>query len=319
MAGSLRAVLLLAALAVPLIGGSGAGGITYIPPNSSNVKWWLGTWDTNFGKLFFADTYRAKSDVPDANGDPQYYWSGSGSWTMPDGKTVSFKGAFDARDHLTWQGCYTTYVKGRGSVCYPMLLYGSESGHRITHGYWKPCFIPESCKDHHPWTGTRNGREWRMGFRFTQRGFPDGEHTIRTQTGGAGTIVWPSSPVGAGRRPHGSTKDRGMAVHGSALFSIDEIDTGNLTITLEVKRGYLNTYATPHEQSAQMTLEGNVTSSNDPKCNRGNAGTIVLYDRPPGKPDRIFLNIGGCRLESWTSTDPNRVRVVLERPAPARG
>src|SRR5436305_12529142 len=101
-----RAITLAMAIAATalLTGGGGAGGVTYVPPNATNVRWWLGSWDTNFGKVFFADVYRARSDVPDANGNPQYYWAATGSWTMPGGKNVTFSGAFDARDHLTFQG-----------------------------------------------------------------------------------------------------------------------------------------------------------------------------------------------------------------------
>src|SRR3954471_2305442 len=172
------AVAVVTALAVTLAlgggGGDDAGAVQHIPPNAKNVRWWLGSWDTNFGRVFFQEIYRAKSEYPGPNNEVQYYWRVEGTWGMLSGKRVNFHGAIDSRYHLVYQGCYETQLAGNGQVCYPMLMYGNAATDRINHGYWKPCFLPENCKAHHPWTGDRKSREYRAGFRFTQRGIPDG-------------------------------------------------------------------------------------------------------------------------------------------------
>lgn len=286
-----------------------APGVTHVPPNAKNVRWWLGTWETNFGSLFFADIYRAKSDVPGPNDEPQYYWSVQGRWTMPGGRQARFHGAIDQRDHLVFQGCYE--AKGPSGPCYPMLMYGDDATDRIAHGYWKPCFLPENCRAHHPWHGDRKSHEWRAGFRFTQRGLPDGHTIIRTQTGGAGTLAWGSAPVA-------TVGDPGIAVHGSMLFTQDEIpDAPQLNVTVELRRGHFNSFGSRRDPARKATLEGLVTRSNDPHCTAGLYAAVVLDDRPEGKPDRIQLRIDGCRTEHWTSADPQRVNVHLELPKKA--
>lgn len=298
-----RALLALVLTATAALAAAPAGGRS-VPPTAQNVRWWLGTWDTNFGRLFFRDVYRARSDYPGPHDEVQYYWRAEGLWTMPDGRARLFHGAIDGRDHLVFQGCYQVGQDCRN----PMLMYGNESRDRIAHGFWKACPLATNCPSHHPWQGERKARRWRIGFRFTQRGLPDGHTTIRTQTGGAGTLVWPQAPIA-------TPNDPGKAVHGSTLLTIDEVPGAEpLSVTVELRRGFVKGYGPRRDPTPTLVLEGVVAASNDPHCRPGQYAAATIADRSAGKPDRIELRIDGCRTEHWTSADRNRVSVHVEDP-----
>jgi len=97
-----------------------------------------------------------------------------------------------------------------------MLLY--RVGEKERGGFWKACFLPESCTDHQHLTGQKTGGvEGRVQLHPARHS--DGQRVIRTQTGGAGIILFDESPV-ANRKGGGS---RGRNTPGSQVFHIDEI------------------------------------------------------------------------------------------------
>jgi hypothetical protein len=233
-------------------------------------------------------------------------------WAWPKHGWVALKGTPTGKGYDTvepcWLGPYSLEVPhATGKACYPMLLYrygdDEERG-----GFWKACFLPENCKDHHHLHGSKGGPVWKAGFRFLQKGRPDGHTTIRTQTGGAGTLIFNSSPVA---QPKNGT--RGRAVPGSAVFNIDEIPGGeNLSLNVGLKEGVFYSFALKRQT---LALTGLVSSSNDPHCKPEAAyANFTLSEGHGGGPDQIKLSIHGCRNEQWTSTDPARVSVHLERP-----
>src|SRR5204863_2551969 len=103
------------------------------------------------------------------------------------------------------------------------------------------------------------GSVWKAGFSFTQRGIPDGQKVIRTQTGGAGIILFDESPV-ANRKGGGT---RGRTTPGSQVFHIDEIPGGpNLNNSFQLKEGRYITFG----RKPTLVMAGLVTSSDDPHC-----------------------------------------------------
>lgn len=284
----------------------------------AGARAWLGSWTTNFGALLFYDL--SYTDVTwDHTGAEvstcveyrhcEYHWLLRGMWRWPGHGWVPLKGTPTGTDDGTlepcWLGPFSLEVPGsRGNACYSMLLYRFGDAER--GGFWKACFLPENCTDHHHLHGAKHGPAWVSGFRFTQRGRPDGHTTIRTQTGGAGSVIWDEGPV-ANR--HGGT--RGHAAPGSGLFAIDEISGAqNLHITVELREGR-RVFEGLHRE--QLVLAGLITSSDDPHCRPGKLAGLWLTDGQRGLPDRIRLSISGCREEQWTSTDRARVSVHIDR------
>ncbi len=187
-----------------------------------------------------------------------------------------------------------------------MLLY--RVGEAERGGFWKACFLPEICTDHHHLHGAKTGSVWTAGFRFLQRGRPDGHTTIRTQTGGAGTLIFDVSPIA--QRKNGT---RGRAVPTSAAFHIDEIPGGeNLSFDVGLREGSFFSFGRDRQT---LALTGLVTTSNDPHCKPEAAyANFILSESYRGGPDQIKVSISGCRNEQWTSTDHTKVSVHLERP-----
>jgi hypothetical protein len=287
------------------------------PPAAARA--WLGHWKTNFGDVIFysltwTDNIMDNSGTESSTcalGQCHYHWFLRGMWAWPKHGWVTLKGTPTGRDYDTlepcWLGPYNLDVPGApGKACYPMLLY--RVGEAERGGFWKACFLPENCTDHHHLNGAKTGPVWTSGFRFFQRGRPDGHTTIRTQTGGAGTLIFDSDPI-AGRR----NATRGRAVPTSAVFHLDEIPGGeNLSLNVRLREGAFFSFA--HDRPT-LAVSGLVTSSNDPRCKPEAAYVnFILSEGSGGGPDQIKLSISGCRNEQWTSTDSTKVSVHLERP-----
>lgn len=264
---------------------------------------WLGTWETNFGRIVVHRVYRKKSETPDANNRPQYYWAAEGSWTTDTGDSRTIVGALLERNGFdTMGGCWKPSPEP--TSCARILMFRSDD--RITGGYWKTC--RDYCKSHHPFKGTRTHGVWLLGWRLRQRGRPDGHKEIKTQTGGAGSL----------QSPDRHFNDRAEAVDGSRVFHIDEIAEGdNQRIDVRIDNGSLYSSVS----TLRLELQGRVTSSQNDRCPAGSGVIVVLVDERTGRPDRVAF--GGRKndpeghpdclvAESWTSTDPQRVSVHID-------
>lgn len=288
------------------------------PP--AGARAWLGHWETNFGKLIFYDlSYTdvgwdntGKEYSTCASGGCHYHWLLRGMWSWPEKpglrKWVTVKGTPTGTNYDTIEPCWLgpfslDLANAPGDACFAMLLYRNQD--KEQGGFWKACFLQETCTDHHHLSGQKTGPVWRAGFRFTQRGIPDGQKVIRTQTGGAGTILFDSSPVPNQR----GTGTRGRTTPGSQVFHIDEIPgSPNLSLSFRLVEGrYIRLGRAP-----TLALAGVVTSSNDPHCRFEAPIGVTITDGQRGGASQIKLS--GCRVEQWTSADPNRVSVHLDKP-----
>lgn len=299
--GSVLPLLLVCLIA----GALAADALGRTPPRSSNVHRWLGLWETNYGKLRFFDTYRAASLSPDAQGRTQYYWALDGTWTGAFKGTRDVHLAIDPRDVESAGGCGYTPAAEKDSLCGSMQLYRKRS--RITSGFWNDCRLV--CANHHPVRGTQRDGAYLVGFRFTQRGLPDGHTTIRTQTGGAGTGVF-IGDVNPDEREYTS----GRASHNTQVIAIDEIPDA-----VDLRLGMRMEFASLDRSSAspRLTLSGKIESSNDPHCPIGARVTVRLTEGARSAPDQVTLASAGCRKERWTSADPNRVSVRIANASTA--
>ena len=236
---------------------------------------------------------------------------------------VVIKAAIDPKQPNSLEPCWVGpravfYGPGyAGDECNFMLLY--RHGDQEQGGGWKTCPLEGSgpnCADHHYLHGqkvaqhTGQGGLWKVGFRFTQKGKPDGHQVISTQTGGAGSIMFPENP---------NKEHVGFAADGSLVFHIDDLGAApepQFTITLQ--KGVYNFDG----QRGQTTLfmSGEVTTSNTAQCGLGADVTITLVRRHNrSHPDALKLlgsgNDTSCPTrETWTSTDKNRVNVKIEQP-----
>ena len=139
----------------------------------------------------------------------------------------------------------TSAAVEKNSLCGSMQIYRTRS--RITGGFWNDCRLV--CRNHHPFKGTQTEDAYLVGFRFTQRGRPDGHTTIRTQTGGAGSGVF------IGPNPDERPFSSGRATHGTKVFTIDEIP-GAVDLRLGVR---MNFAAVTHDDEyGHMTLTGQI-------------------------------------------------------------
>ena len=282
---------------------------------------WLGAWNGNFGQLYFYDleysdvtwdSSGAEMSTCDVYGKCRRGWLLRGMWHWPKHKWVTVKGyptgTGDATLEPCWIGPFSLEVPGsKGDACYSMLLYRHGTDEE-RGGFWKACFLPENCTDHHHLHARRTGPAFSAGFRFTQRGFPDGHSAIRTQTGGAGTLVWDTYPFAAE-----NDGTRGLAAPGSAVFNLDEIPGGtNLQLHATLLEGSFGSNGAHRRR--RLFLNGHLTSSNDPHCKAGQLVGITLTQGSGGVPDQIKLRIPGCREETWTSSDSQRVAVHITAP-----
>jgi hypothetical protein len=326
-------MVVLAASAVGLVTAPGGGAKPTAP---AGVREWLGDWKTNFGEIWFSsltytDTVWNRSSGAEVSScqayrDCQYGWVLRGLWHWPGHDWVPLKAKFapnaQPKDYNSmepcWLGPYSLEVPGNsGNACYAMLLF--KYGEEERGGFWKACFLEENCKDHHYLHGQKvaehNGESglWKVGFSFLQRGKPDGHNVITTQTGGAGTMIFPENPSGVGH---------GQATEGSLVFHVDNLGAApepQYTITL--LRGKV-TYERDRGELLQTILRmtGIVSSSNDGRCHVGAQVRVELDERHrAGHPSVIALEGSQfppfCAVnETWTSTDKSRVSVHVSRP-----
>lgn len=307
-------VVAAVAAALALAGSTTASGA---PARPAGASAWLGEWETNFGKLIFYDlSYtdvgwdnQGREYSSCAQGACRYHWLLRGIWNWPTGKTwVTIKGTPVGKDYDTLEPCWlgpfsVDLPNAPGDACYAMLLF--RNGDKEQGGFWKACFLPELCTDHHHLSGQRTGPVWRAGFRFTQSGIPDGHRVIRTQTGGAGTILFGSYPV---PNPKGRGT-RGRTTPSSQVFHIDEIPgASNLKLSFQLKEGRYLTLG----RKRTLTMAGIVTQSDGPTCHPGSLIGVVITDGQRGGASQIKL--AGCRNEQWTSADSSRVSVHVDLP-----
>jgi hypothetical protein len=287
--------LVVCLLAGPLL----VNALARTPPRASNVHRWLGLWETNYGKLRFFDAYRAASESPDAQGRTQYYWALDGTWTGSFKGTRAVHLGIDPRNVESAGGCGYTPAAEKNSLCGSMQLYRTRS--RITSGFWNDCRLV--CANHHPWHGTQKESAYLVGFRFTQRGLPDGNTTIRTQGGGAGNAVFIGDD-----NPDESNYKSGRATHGTQVIVIDEIPEA-----VDLRLGIRMEFASIDHggPSTRLSLSGKIETSNDPHCPVGARATVRLTEGAGRAPDQVTLASTGCRKERWTSTDPSRVKVRI--------
>lgn len=291
-----------------------AGSVGHTPPDQTNVRSWLGVWRTNFGRLEFSNPRLIHCEGDGcqfASGGTTEWklslrWSGAGS---PDpGGSVDVEGQIDNRDYQSFQGFFglTSGPSGQTEDV-PVLIY--RTGRRITGGYWKPCPLSATCTDHHPFRGMETAPAWVVGFRFTQKGPPEGQRVISTQTGGAGSLIYPSSPGPSSRAD----------ILGATVFHVDDVPGApalHYTVTADSGE-FIETH---QGRVFNLDLSGPVTASNDPRCPAGPRSTLVILTREGGGlPNHISVRPtegSGCNrpVETWQSTDSSRVSVHIERP-----
>ncbi len=295
--------LVVAAAGLVASPGNGASAV-HVPPTAANVETWLGVWHTNFGTLHFYDAYRVKVDTFGIPGNPDHVWRVDGIWAPPGKRLRHIHGIVDSRDYQSIGGCWGPNVDGNPCSASNILIF--RHGHQIYDGYWKQC-LPCNYGEHgHPWRGERVHGDWVAGFRFTQRGRPDGHTVIATQTGGAGKLIF-DPPLRVGTL--------GFATTGSGAFHIDEVPGApHLTLTIKFTRGTIRAVSFNHRRT--LELVGKVTATNDPrKCAQSEVNMRITEGVPtPGRgtiPDRIALATG-CFREQWTSADRRRVNVHIE-------
>ena len=158
--------------------------------------------------------------------DCRYHWLLRGMWSWPEKprqrKWVTIKGTPTGKGYDTvepcWIGPFSLEVPSdTGDACYPMLLY--RAGEKERGGFWKACFLQELCTDHHHLSGHKTGPVWKAGFSFTQRGIPDAQRVIRTQTGGAGIILFDEAPVANRKGPAREAEPRRAARYSTSTRS----------------------------------------------------------------------------------------------------
>jgi hypothetical protein len=291
----------LSALLVALVAPS-ATGLT--PPAA---RGWLGTWTTNYGEVWFYDVHRQKSDYPDAQGNPQYFWQIHGAWRSPGAYRTIEAALVEEQDFLTLGGCWVPSPEPTN--CARILIY--RSGGELTGGYWKTC--RDYCKSHHPWKGEFDHENATVRFRFNQRGAPDGRRDLATQMVGTGSIVHQSARK--------AKRERGIATAASKVFLILGDGSAAPRIEFAVDSAYS---PDPLARRDQLNLEATVTRSGEPACPVGAAAGLSLTDGRGGVPDAIELSDDTdsddkhpipCQLDiKWTSADADRVNVRLDLP-----
>lgn len=291
------------ALLIPL-GSSGAPAT--VPEKARS---WLGTWDTASGKLYFYDVYRKRSGNAS-------YWAAEGRWDRPGKGWTKIWGALNSKDLLTFQGEWKLsksdprYEFGEDGSA---LIYRSDDGERISGGFWKACPLQQqlgpNCGANGHWgknKGEVKDSAWKVGFRATQRGYPDGKHAIRTQTGVAGSLIFKDSSIHKNRR--------GDAAQGSKVFMVEEIrDAADLHLEVELILGFYKDPFIRPTRRATVRASGFVTKSDDPHCKKGEPARVVLTQGYGGVPDQIQLYTT-CGSDTWTSANPERVSVHVEKP-----
>ena len=150
---------------------------------------------------------------------------------------------------------------------------------------------------------------FRVGFRFTQNGYPRGHKTIRVTSGGAGNLFFDEVPPDDVST--GVNEARGSAVH------IDHIpDIG--TDTFRVAFIATNTSYRERGRVRIIDVSSTVTKSDNPRCPVGGEVDTHLVDGGGAKPDRIFFSadVGECKRiqEKHFPGARNKIRVVIQPP-----
>jgi hypothetical protein len=273
--------------------GSAAGVTPRGPVAPPGARAWLGQWRTNFGLVTFDDVYLAKSDAPDVHGNPQFYWRLVGTWAGHGRISGVLQAGFQ-----TFGGCWKPADKAVS--CGRILMY--RSGNRISAATGRNAgtTAPRITRG----SGSRRTPRWTLGFRFTQRGLPDGHRVIRTQTGGAGSIALATA-----------SDTSGNPVDGSRMFHVDEVIGAPMKMTVRLAGGSWDRVG----RRMFLDLTGVVDSSEDSRIKRGSFVRVRLLDGRGLGPDRItiWFTTGFVDLphsEEWTSTDPQRVNVAIGEP-----
>lgn len=264
-----------------------------------DARRWIGTWSTNFGRVFIPEVIRKKSEIPDANGNPQYYWGVEAYWTPEDGDRRVIEAGLGGRNgsYDTLQGCWTPSPENTN--CARILVF--RKGDKITGGYWKNC--RDYCKSHHPWQGVKRSGAFRVGFQFTQRGPKDGDRNVRTQSGGAGAIV---------AEDESDLDGLSQATTGTRVFHL--LEDGQARTTIEVVNGELKSRG---PRRTGLDLFGKVVRSDLNGCPAGTIVTVELTEGHGGATDRVVFKTleDSCLVAgSWTSLDPHRVNVRIDAP-----
>jgi len=296
------AVVLAAALGllVPL-GSSGA------PSSAAQAAKWLGTWDSDSGRLYFDNVYRKRSDCT-ACGNP-YYWALEGRWDRPGHGWTKMWGSISDKELGTFEGEWNLSKSDPYDEFHEngwALLY--RDGEKL-HGAWKACpleaQIGTKCPHGHFLHGEKQSGAWKIGFRFTQRGHPDDHSNFKSQMGGAGSLVFKSE--------HDANNKLGPAAHGSQVhFLLQEGKDDVARLTIYLQNGELGSQA---DRRVRLELNGKVTTSREDYC-KGADAELSLQEGRGGAPDRVDLDLRDkCHLGfSWTSLDRNRVNVNIELP-----
>ena len=288
--------LLVTALALLIAAGGGQAAKT-----PANAEVWLGTWDTNFGTVYFRDVYRVKNDYPELNG--KYGWVAEGTWDRKGGNPTHISGGITGDGLRTFAGCWRPPPTPDSSRCGQILIH--RTGKKISGGYWKACGLGTNCANHHPWKGKREEGAWKVGFRFTQKGFPDGHRGIPTQTGGAGAIVLQHEP--------GVGDSVGVATHESRVFHVEHVpDVGDINVTVGLGGGRLD----PGDRRTSLVLTGVVTKTDYAGCTKDSIVSFFLRDGHGGVPDQIHMRPKSetCDIDlTWTSKDKQRVNVHIDK------
>lgn len=280
-----RSLLALAVLpALLLLPGTPAGSR---PPE--NVRAWLGSWETNFGTLFFYDVFREDGG-----------WKIRGVWTRDDDDRKRIDAGLIARDrYRTVDGCWLPPPEPE--TCGRIFVYRRDE--KIRGGYWKTCRL--NCNPHHPFKGEKKEGAWKVGFQFTQRGRPDGERNLFTQSGGAGSLVFRHDPR--------DTRVNPAATRGSRMFQVEGSRGPRMTVRLNDPQWREG------ERRTTISLAGQVTSRNA-ICDRGDNIGLLLQEGKGGVPDAIVLVYKQCDRQTrrYVSLDKNRVDVRISSPSETR-
>ena len=283
---ALAALLACIASLAALSGGAATAQVSQ-PAKPASVKAWLGTWSTTSGRVVIHDasyqpTVKFTTKCPCS-------WYLQGQW-FTSGDNSGFSGPLNSNGTALSAG----WAMGNGRFG---DLRMARTGGRFT-GFHKPCH-GGFCKTT-KWSGRRHSaRIWRVGFRFTQNGLPKEHTTIRTRSGGAGSLAFDGVPRAA---------DTGYLSRSTRYFHIDVIpEAVDLAITLEAPLRSGGIYRRRPNGTRTLLISAEVTKSNDPKCPVGSLMYFDLADGQGASPDSAKLRPyrdDGCRghTESWTST-----------------
>lgn len=300
MRGLRRLLLLASFLAL-------AGALAGAAPATHGRNNWSGQWTTNTGGVGFRwvtdseGSSALKSQGGKACASPTDYFRG-GYYTPSGGAAGKITGCTVGEPNQL-VGRYVSDDKrtgGRFDIKFVSPdrfsgTYRNDGGGSGPYtGKFKAHFSGDGA-NHQPPGG------WKVGFRFTQHGYPDGKHGIRTQTGGAGSLVFEEQWDG-----------KGKPTHGSRVFHVDEIPGAqDLQVDLDLVFGVW-----VHRGSGRRLTLGfhaRIASSDDQHCKKGEPALLVITEGFGGVADQIWLRTN-CGTDTWTSTNPQRVNVHIERP-----